>query len=574
MGTVVGESDRTQGVAGLRSVPKAVPADRGVRDRIRAEAARLTAGLSRKKPLLRKRLAELGTRVLSVTGLDRQYLGFAMVAVSNEFWRDQFAAVPISRRLLLLPHCLRDTGACRGTYRPTGLDCVECGACELAGLKHEAEALGYRVLIADGTPVVVQIVLSGRADALLGVACLDSLDKAFERLTGLGVPHGAVPLLRDGCVDTEAELDVVRTWMHVNSSAGTVRTRTYLPLLRAAQALFEWDRLADLLAPATAVPDPAPDSDDPTLDTVTLALDWLRSGGKRFRPFITLGSYAALAQGHGALRPDADLSDAFPPAVARLALAIEILHKASLVHDDIEDDDLYRYGRQTLHRLHGVPSAINVGDYLVGLGYRLVWTASEGLGTECVTDIAQQLSRAHLLLCRGQGAELLLKARGARTVSPAQMQKIYALKTAPAFEAALYAGTRAAGQAGRHVDPAAIRPFCRFLGVAYQVANDLKDWGDDAHDKMVAGQDILSDRLTMLLAFATAGSDDAPVPAADGLAPAERIDLLRQVYEERGVFAKARALVEQYKQRAMEEASRLRPPVLSELLTFIVETIL
>ena len=55
-----------------------------------------------------------------------------------------------------------------------------------------------------------------------------------------------------------------------------------------------------------------------------------------------------------------------------MALAIEALHKASLVHDDIEDDDEFRYGRPTLHRVHGVAQAVNVGDFLIGLGYRLI----------------------------------------------------------------------------------------------------------------------------------------------------------------------------------------------------------
>ena len=56
----------------------------------------------------------------------------------------------------------------------------------------------------------------------------------------------------------------------------------------------------------------------------------------------------------------------------RVAMAIEAFHKASLVHDDIQDDDLFRYGRETLHRSEGLGPAINIGDYLIGLGYRLV----------------------------------------------------------------------------------------------------------------------------------------------------------------------------------------------------------
>ena len=58
------------------------------------------------------------------------------------------------------------------------------------------------------------------------------------------------------------------------------------------------------------------------------------------------------------------------PRLTPTALAMEVFHKASLVHDDIQDNDPYRYGQETLHRRYGVGTAINVGDYLIGMGYR------------------------------------------------------------------------------------------------------------------------------------------------------------------------------------------------------------
>ena len=67
-------------------------------------------------------------------------------------------------------------------------------------------------------------------------------------------------------------------------------------------------------------------------------------------------------------------------------MSIETFHKASLVHDDIEDDDAFRYGAETIHRQYGIPTAINVGDYLIGMGYRLVSRESKTLGPEAVSD--------------------------------------------------------------------------------------------------------------------------------------------------------------------------------------------
>ena len=68
--------------------------------------------------------------------------------------------------------------------------------------------------------------------------------------------------------------------------------------------------------------------------------------------------------------------------VRRTAMSIESFHKASLVHDDIQDGDEFRYGQPTLHNQHGVPTAINVGDYLIGMGYRLISRDIDEVGAE------------------------------------------------------------------------------------------------------------------------------------------------------------------------------------------------
>jgi len=460
---------------------KTVPPVAEVRERIRRRAAETAASLDRARPLKRPALEALARTILDGLELPPGYLGFAMVALSNEFWRPQFAAIPFRRRLLLLPHCLRKLDVCRGTYDTLGLNCADCGACPIAALKREAETLGYCVIVAEGTPAVVQYILSGEADGILGVACLDSLEKAFERVVDLGIPHVAVPLLVDGCVETTAEARQITTMMRLAAEGAPERTRSYVPLLRSAERLFEPGILDALLAgefhPGERTG--ADVHDDPMHGTETLSLQWLRAGGKRFRPFVTLASFAAMTLGEAALHPDANLTDAFPEVVQRAAVAIEALHKASLVHDDVEDDDAYRYGRETIHRRYGVPTAINVGDDLIGLGYRLIASGVDELGPEAIADMLGVLSRSHLRLARGQGAELLLRDRDRRELRPIDLLSIYALKTAPAFEAAITVGLRAAGRVDDWSDRLAA--YARYLGVAYQVLNDLKDWTPDRH---------------------------------------------------------------------------------------------
>ena len=103
---------------------------------------------------------------------------------------------------------------------------------------------------------------------------------------------------------------------------------------------------------------------DPATDD--LARDWLARDGKRWRPYLATAIWMALESEGRAEAP------AFTADVRKLAVAIECFHKASLIHDDIEDGDDVRYGAPTLHAEHGVAVAINIGDLLLGEGYRLL----------------------------------------------------------------------------------------------------------------------------------------------------------------------------------------------------------
>jgi geranylgeranyl pyrophosphate synthase len=565
--------------AGLLNV-KAVPAEGEARRRIRGEAARAAAALDRRRPPKRGELENAGHGLISRLHLSPTYLGFAMVAVNNEFWRDQFMAVPMSRRLLLLPHCLRHVKECKGVYDARGLSCAECGACALGAVKAEAEALGYTVLIAEGTPAVVEVLVRGQRDAILGMACLDSLEQAFSRVGDLGIPHVAVPLLTNGCVATTAEIEVLRDWLgHRNGTPGP-RTRSYLSMLRAAERLFEAGALDELLAGIVSSPAQGMPESSAARETEAIAIEWLREGGKRLRPFITLASQAALSCENGTPGPGGDGVDGFPLAVRRVALAIEASHKASLVHDDIEDNDSFRYGRETLHRRYGLGVALNVGDYLIGLGYRLVAATKSEMGADAVADILTYLSEAHTKLCRGQGEELLWSRRNLVALRPEDAQRIYVLKTAPALEAAMCAGVRAAQDLSMDAaDREILRRYCRFVGVAYQLLNDFKDWRNDRHGKLVAGQDCLAWRPTMLLALALEAGDPAPFrelasAPEDGTARQVRLESLRKLYEERGAFEKGRKLVEEYRQRARMAADAIQPEALRDLMHFIVEAVL
>lgn len=571
---------------------KAVPQVRGERDRVRRAAEEFGRTLDRAKPLSRESLQQMGEDLLRQLGLGQEYLGFTMVCISNEFWREQVQAIDFKRRLLLLPHCLKHAEGCPADYDEFGLDCRKCGACSVADFKTKAEDLGYKVLVSEGTPIVLKIIVSGHIDAIVGVACLNVLEKALDKVLLAGVPSVAVPLLSSNCRNTSVDEDWVAELIDLKTPAPEIKTKSYVHLLRAAHQVCEEPELGRLAPRSRADSAGAKRQADQLAIHEGIAYDWLAQGGKRSRPFITLATYDALQGAPGTL---SESGVSFPDEVKRVALAIEAFHKASLVHDDIEDDDTFRYGRETLHRRHGVSTAINVGDYLIGFGYRQVSRGRKELGGDCTADILNRLAEAHLKLSEGQGAELLWRDAAEKSLAPLDALKIYALKTAPAFEAALYAGVRLAGDADKYEK--AVAEFSKNLGVAFQILNDLKDWEGDSDNKLVVGQDVLAARPTLLLALALEGCDTAgreellalidqcqatarslgksgQPPEAVHAETGRLLERVRECFERADVFDKAEKLVEKFRARAEAIADEVEPTALRELLYFLVDTVL
>ena len=144
-------------------------------------------------------------------------------------------------------------------------------------------------------------------------------------------------------------------------------------------------------------------------------------------------------------------------AVRKAAVAIECFHKASLIHDDIEDGDDRRYDSPALHTEVGVPVALNAGDFLVGEGYRLLAEAGR---PEAVAIAAE----GHVTLSRGQGRELLW-ARDPQPPASLQVLDIFRQKTAAAFEVALRIGAIFGGADAATHD--VLRKYSESLGIAY-----------------------------------------------------------------------------------------------------------
>jgi geranylgeranyl pyrophosphate synthase len=561
---------------------KMVPQSKEQRESLQKQCTAVAATLDKANPMTVDAMEVVARKLLADNNLPEGYLWWIMVVLSSEFWRDQVAATDPSRRLFLLPHCLKHAEGCPADYDEFGLECKTCGACSIADFRAEAERMGYKVLVAEGSPIVLKIIVSGHVDAIVGVACLNVLEKAIDKILLAGIPCMAVPLLSSDCRNTSVDEEWVMDMIRAKPSVNAQQTRTYVHLLRAAANLFKAEELERLVprlrggqrlqagVEAAAL--------DPIAATEQIAHDFLGKGGKYSRPFITLAVHDALTGGHGTQANGAEHLAAVPDAIRRAAMSIEAFHKASLVHDDIEDADAFRYGEETVHRRFGIPTAINVGDYLIGLGYRLVSKETAALGSGAVADILNCLADAHLRLSEGQGAELLWRDARDKRLKPLDALKIYALKTSPAFEAALFSGCRLAGPAEAYAEP--MKQFARNLGVAFQILNDLNDWDGDNHNKLSAGGDTLGGRPTVLWALALEGLPAAKQDELLSLVTNKQVDTahrlarVRQLYNEAGAFEKASRLIEKHRERAEAIADEIQPEDLRRLLYYLIDSVL
>ena len=587
---------------------KVVPETLEMRELFKAKAEQFAAKLDHSKPFNKAQLTVWSMQLLSEMSLPEKYSGFAAVMIGNFFWRRQFLATPFERRMLLLPHCMKHAEGCPAEYTEFGLDCERCGACTIADYKVRAEQLGYKVLVAEGSPIVLKIIVGGYVDAILGVACLNVLEKAIDKVLIAGVPSYAVPLHSGDCHNTSLDESWIWEVLDKYEPLPDNRLTGYVSIMRAANRLFDDAPLFERLLPRVRSKTPEA-AQSPLGKTEDVAYDWLKVGGRRFRPFITLAAYDAATGGNRLGRYDAADADGnvksfdFPDSVARVAMSIEAFHKASLVHDDIEDDDLFRYGRETLHRTHGLGPAINIGDHLIGLGYKLI-AASRGAGFQpariedgktidagmtpdgqvenlphdVACDVLERMAAAHIKLCDGQGAEMFWQQKPTLGFTALDALQIYALKTSPAFEAALYAGLRMAGSMEQY--ESLVGPFCRHLGVGFQILNDLKDWFGDNDNKLVAGQDALALRPTVMMALAwQAANDDERKLIERCYFDREendsiRLARLRRLYEQLGVFEKAERLIEKSRDRAELLADDVENESIRQLLYFLVDTVL
>ena len=455
----------------LRQPKENIPQTREDREMILREVRHYVAEQTLVPPVPLEDLKVHADKLVAALNSKEIYRDYIGILINNELWRETLAAVPFERRLLMVPKCLRVEAKCPAPFDEFGLLCKSCGLCSIQDLEYEAEKLGYAALVAEGSAIVMSLIQTGKIDAIVGVACIPVLERAFPYMEAAAVPGVAIPLLQDDCIDTTVDEDWIWDYIHLTSDDKTRR----LDLSRLHDELKTWftpESLTSVMGPSEGA-------------TETIARQWLARAGKRWRPFLTAASFQALRH---------DVTKPVPEDLKKVAVAIECFHKASLIHDDIEDEDTERYGEKTLHEEYGVAVALNAGDLLIGEGYRLI--ADTTVSAEQRAAMLQVAAEGQRHLCRGQGAELIWK-RNPEPLKSVEVIDIFRQKTAPAFEVALQLGCIYADLEKYQDVSEVLGQYSENLGIAYQIRDDLSDLGVEGETNDLAGL-----RPTLLLAVA------------------------------------------------------------------------
>ncbi|HNW51675.1 MAG TPA: polyprenyl synthetase family protein [Prolixibacteraceae bacterium] len=422
-----------------------VPSARELRMSVQTKAREVVFRRKVQPPAGIELIETLGREVISDLEIDPVYLEFAMVNCGNEIWRPVVEAVPFDRRLLLLPQCLRNRESCKAITDEFGLLCAGCKQCNIDELIELAASLGYTTLVAEGTTMAVSLIEEGAVDAVIGVSCMETLQKSFNPVALSGVPVMGIPLLSNGCVDTQVDLKWLKQEIASHHCCEQLVPVSLSKLKDHLERLFTREQLSTYFL-----------SGDRTSE---FALQSILDGGHRMRPLLTLLAYSAYAVCYA------------EPVADSLAFVIECFHKASLIHDDIEDHDDSRYQKKTLHVREGIEVAINVGDLLVGKGYQVL--AGLNLEPSKLSQILLVLANAHVDSALGQGNDLL-QSRDGQVLPTEKLLKVFSLKTGSAIKVSLLLGAIAGGASQADLESLSI--FANYFGIAYQIGDDLQEF--------------------------------------------------------------------------------------------------
>ena len=183
---------------------------------------------------------------------------------------------------------------------------------------------------------------------------------------------------------------------------------------------------------------------------------YIRSGGKRLRPIMTIKSCEMFGGSE---------QDALPAASA-----VEFIHNFSLVHDDIMDNDDFRHGIPTVHKYFGIPLAILSGDILFSKAFQIL-SCNNSIKDSSLLNMVQRLATACIDICEGQSRDMQLSGLKSFPTEKEYIEMI-SKKTAALFEVSCSLGALSSKDATEE-DANNLASFGKNSGIAFQLIDDL-----------------------------------------------------------------------------------------------------
>ena len=267
----------------------------------------------------------------------------------------------------------------------------------------------------------------------------------------------------------------------------------------------------------------------------------LESSGKRLRPFLVLASAKAVG---GNIKK-----------VYNAALAVEMLHNFTLVHDDIMDNADLRRGNLTLHKKYNINTAILTGDSLLAVAYEFLLKDCNGNSKKVLSSFTKGLVE----VCEGQSLDTQFEKR--KIVSIDEYIEMIRMKTASLIQACCEIGANLSD--GKPADIKALSDYGKYLGIAFQIQDDLLDITADKVEfgKRIGG-DLIEGKKTYLFLKAlekAKGKDRVSLQKIiknNGIRP-EEVKIYKNMFENLGVLDDARKAIYFYSGKALKSVNKL-----------------
>ncbi len=279
----------------------------------------------------------------------------------------------------------------------------------------------------------------------------------------------------------------------------------------------------------------------------------LESGGKRLRPFLVIISAMAV----GGKAKD----------VYNAAMAVEILHNFTLIHDDIMDNADIRRGRASLHKKYDENVAILAGDNLMAVAYLFLTKDSKSNVTEIVNHFTQGI----IEICEGQSYDKDFEVK--KNVSIDEYLLMIKKKTAALAEMCCYIGAKIVGGSDDEVKNMA--KFGMNLGMAFQLQDDLLDiFGDEKKFGKTVGGDLVEGKKTFLFLRAlekSKGEDRRLMKRVienKGIRKSQ-VAKYRAIYEKLGVIEDTKKEIRKYSRNALNCVSKVKDPKAKDVLEWL-----